>query len=239
MKGFFHFYPKRIQRRTGRVLVFTAVFCAEICIAAFFVLIFNFITARNSQVILQMLMIIGGVILTGMCVCFAMAELSHKKIRRSSRYTYVDIQDKAVVFSSYAGEYRVSGEKIIVRDLYYIPFEKLRRIEPEKNGRGIILTGDIRHFCMNSDNLGYHVKDGDIVFDREWLNIGGSEQAESVRIPAVFGNPERLSLSIREAYKKFIETPKPKPYVFREADFIRRRAKPRVMPEEFGYKRNW
>lgn len=221
------------------MLIFTAVFCAEICVAAFFVLIFNFLTARNYDVIGQMLGIICGVILGGMGLCFFMAESVHKKIRRNSRFTYVDIQQKFLVFSAYGGEYRVSGEKIIVRDLYYVPFSALKSIEKDKNGRFLTLGGEIRHYCMNSDNLGYHVKDGDIIFDREWLNIGGFEQVQSVRIPAVFGKIAKLSGAVTEGYKRYIEAPKPKPYVFREADFIRRRAKPRVMPEDFTYSRKW
>lgn len=239
MREYFHFVPHRIQTRTRKMLIFTAVLCAEMCVAAFFVLIFNILTAFNLDVIIRMLITISGIILAGMVICFGMAAISHRKVRRGSRYTYLDIQQKAMIFSLYGGEYRVQGEKVITRDIYYIPFSELKSIEPEKNGKGVILTGKIRHYSMNSEFMGYHVTDGDIVFDRQWLNIGGFEKIDSVRIPHVFGKSERVIQSVKEAYKRFVETPKPKPYVFREADFIRRRAKPRVLPEDFGYSRRW
>lgn len=239
LKEFFHYSPVRIKKNTLKILIFSAVVCAEICIATFFVLIFNFYTAANNRIMLQMTAIICGVILSGMLFCFLVYERSHKKISRNSRYTYVDIQEKALVFSSYNGEYSVGGKKIIVRELYYIPFSGLKSVETDKSGRHLVLSGKIRYFSMDSDNLGYHIKDGDVIFDREWLNIGGSEQVTSVHIPYIFGNPDSLRKSVTEGYKRYLETPKPKPYVFREADFIRRRAKPRVLPENFGYKRNW
>ena len=237
MRSYFHFSPERIRRRTGKILIFSAVFCAELCVAAFFVLIFNFLTARNYDVILRVTVVICAIILTGMLFCLCLSQLSRRKIRRSSRYTYVDIQQKAVIFSSYGGEYRTGGRKIIVRDLWYIPFEKLKGIE--QTDKGTVINGEIRHFSMNSENLGYHIKDGDVVFDREWLNTGGFEKVTSVRIPAVFGKKDGVYRALVENYRLYLETPKPRPYVFREADFIRRRAKPRVMPEDFGYSRKW
>ncbi len=239
MKNFFHFRTDEIKRKAVNLLIFAAVLCAEICVAAFFVLIFNFLTARNSDIIVQMLVIICGVILLGMVFCFTVWELSEKKVMRGARYTYLDIQEKAVVLSLYGGEYRGADGKVIVRDLYYIPFEELKGIAEDKSGRGVVLTGKIRHYGMNSDFLGYHIKEGDVLFDRDWLNIGGFESLETVKIPFVFGNNRRVYKALVEGYKKFLEIPKKKPYVFREADFIRRRAKPRVMPEDFGYRRDW
>lgn len=239
MRWFYHFSPVRLRKIARRTILITACFCAEICIAAFFVLFLNFLTARNYDVILQMLIIICAAILAGMLICFGTAMAVWHMISRRSRYTYVDIQPKTVVYSSYAGEYRVSGELVIIRDIYYIPFESLKDVRIEKNRRGIILSGKIRHYCMNSENLGYHIKDGEIIFDRMLLNESGFEDRENLRIPAVFGKPERLKKSLEEGRNRFEEIPAPKPYVFKEADFIRRRAKPRAMPEDFNYSRKW
>lgn len=239
MRDFYHFLPLKLRKIIRRTVMITACFCAEICIAAFIVLIFNFLTARNSHVIFYMLATISVTILAGMLVCFFTEMLVSRKIRRCSRYTYVDIQLKTVIFSSYAGEYRVSGEKVIIRDVYYIPFSSLTDVQVAKNKKAVVITGKIRHYCMNSDNLGYHVMDGAVVFDRELLNESGFEAIETLRIPALFGNPEKLCRSISEGKERFEEIPAPKPYVFKEADFIRRRAKPRVMPEDFNYSRKW
>lgn len=239
MRSFYHFSPLKLRKTAQRTVMITACFCAEICIAAFIVMIFNFFTARNHDVISRMLIVICATILAGMLICFFAEMLFSRRIRRCSRYTYVDIQQKTVIYSSYAGEYRVSGEKVIIRDIYYIPFGSLTDVREEKNGRGVIVTGKLRHYCMNSDNLGYHIKDGEVLFDRELLNESGFETMETLRIPAVFGNPAKLCKAISEGKAGFDEIPAPKPYTFREADFIRRRAKPRVMPEDFNYSRKW
>ncbi len=239
MRRFFHFAPFRLKKAQRLTVMITACFCAEICIAAFIVLIFNLLTTANSDVIFKMLAVVCGAILLGMLICLGASLVFHRKISRNSRYTYVDIQLKTVIYSAYAGEYRVSGEKTVIRDIYYIPFAVMTGAETEKNGHGVIITGKMRHYCMNSENLGYHIKDGEVVFDRELLNESGFETVETLRIPAVFGNPERLCMAVKECREEFEEIPAPKPYVFKEADFIRRRAKPRVMPEDFNYSRKW
>jgi len=237
IRTYFHFVPKKEEKRLKKLLFSVSVLCSEICIAAFIVLIFNFLTARNYDVIFQVTGAICAVILVGMIICFASAELSHRKIRRNSRYTYLDIQLKFIIFSAYGGEYTSGGERIIVRDLYYIPLKELKAAESPK--KGIILTGKIRHYCMNSENLGYHIKDGEAVFDREWLNIGGFEEIETVNIPPIFGKSERVLRSINYSLERYAQIPPPKPYVFKEADFIRRRAKPRYLPEDFMFERKW
>ncbi len=239
MRWFYHFSPVKLRKKARNVILVTACFCAEICVAAFIVMFFNFFTAGNHDVVLQMLTIICGAILLGMLVCFGAAMISWRKISRRSRYTYVDIQPKTLIYSAYAGEYTVWGNKVIIRDIYYVPFEHFSGVKVAPNGKNVIVTGRVRHYCMNSDNLGYHIKDGEAVFDRELLNESGYESLESLRIPSVFGNPERLCRSIAEGRARFEEIPAPKPYVFKEADFIRRRAKPRTMPEDFNYSRKW
>ena len=42
MRNFFHFSPVKLRKTIQRTVMITACFCAEICIAAFIVLIFNF-----------------------------------------------------------------------------------------------------------------------------------------------------------------------------------------------------
>ncbi len=239
MRWFYHFSPVRLRKKARNIILVTACFCAEICVAAFIVLFFNFLTARNYDVILQMLAIVCGAILLGMLVCFGAAMISWHKISRRSRYTYVDIQPRTLIYSAYAGEYTVSGERVIIRDIFYVSFEYFSGAQVAANEKDVIVTGKVRHYCMNSDNLGYHVKDGGVVFDRELLNESGYESLEIMRIPCVFGNPERLCRAINEGRARFEEIPAPKPYVFKEADFIRRRAKPRTMPEDFNYSRKW
>ena len=92
---------------------------------------------------------------------------------------------------------------------------------------------------MDSDFLGYHVRGGDCEFDRMWLNEGCFEELDEAVIPASFGKPERLCKALAEAKKRFDEIPPPRRYVFREADFVRRRPKKRVLPDDMDFSRSW
>lgn len=239
MRDFFHWDPSPLLRRRKNLILCAAALCAEICTAAFIMLILNICTAPDEGVIFQTLFIICGTILAGMTFCLITAAACDKKIRRRSRYTYIDIQLKGLVYSSYAGEYRVAGRRIIVRDLYVVPFRELSSVSSGDEGKVLLLTGKLRHYCMNSENLGYHVKNGDFEFDRPYLNVKGFAEEEKLRVPSVFGSSRRVADSVIAAKKRWSELPEPKPYVFREADFIRRRPKTRVLPESFDYSREW
>lgn len=237
MRTYFHWNPAPLLRRRKNLILCAAAFCAEVCVAAFFILIFNFCTAPDEDVLTRMLAVICATILAGMLFCLITEEAYGKRIRRRSRYTYLDLQLRGMVYSAYAGEYRVAGERIIVRDVYYIPYASLTAVETER--RAVVLTGELRHYCMNSENLGYHIKNGDFEFDHPYLNMAGFAREERLRIPDVFGSAERAADSIQAAKRRFDALPAPKPYVFREADFIRRRPKSRVLPESFDYSRSW
>lgn len=237
MRTYFHWNPVPSERRRKNLILCAASFCAEVCVAAFFVLIFNVCTAPDRSVIIRMLAVIGGTLLAGMLFCFAAGAAFDRQIRRRSRYTYLDLQLRGMIYSAYAGEYRVGGERMIIRDIYYIPFRSLEGVGTEK--RTVVLTGRFFHYCMNSASLGYHVRNGDFEFDHPYLNIGGYAVEERVRIPDVFGSARRAADSISGAKRRFDALPAPKPYVFREADYIRRRPRARVLPESFDYSRDW
>lgn len=239
MRRYFHCRTDGYSARGKAVILCTAAFCAEICIAAFFVLIFNFCTSPDRSTSAAMLTVICVSLACGMTACLLAAEISRKKVRRHSRYTYLDIQPKGFVLSVYAGEYRIMGEKNVLRDLYYVPFRAITLAELCEDGKNIVITGEIRHFCMNSDNLGYHIADGDFDFDRSILNVSGFDSPKKLRLPPMFGKPADIMKILSEAYKEWRAIPVPKPRTFREADFIRRRPKARAMPESFDYKRDW
>lgn len=217
----------------------SAAFFAEIAFIAFVVLFLNFFTAPDPKLIIEMAIMAAVSIAVGLVICFSAAQISYSKTRRHSRYTYLDIQLKGAVFSRYSESYRIMGEKVIFRELYYIPFKELEAVEISPDGTSVVVTGKIRRFMMDSDNLGYHVKDGDIEFDHWWLNIGGFSEQKHLVIPPLFGKAKRVSDSLSEAKKRFTEIPPPKKYEFKEAAFIRRRPKPRVMPENLDFSRSW
>ncbi|MBP5605640.1 MAG: hypothetical protein J6X60_08875, partial [Ruminiclostridium sp.] len=92
---------------------------------------------------------------------------------------------------------------------------------------------------MESDHLGYHTKNGDICFDNIWLNAGSFEELDGAELPARFGSPARICGALTKAKKRFDELPRPKKYEFREADFIRRRPRKRLLPDNPDFSRKW
>lgn len=236
---FCHCRTGSYSARARAVILCTAAVSSEICIAAFFVFIFSVSAARSDSPSFTMPILIAVTIAAGMLICLAAAELSNKKIRHHSRYTYLDIQPKGFILSVYAGEFRILGKKTIFRDIYYVPFRGVTLAELCEDGKNIVITGEIRHFCMNSDNLGYHISDGDFSFDRKVLNVTGYELKKQLKIPPVFGKPSTLMKTLSTAYSDWRSLPTPKPRTFREADFIRRRPKTRELPDSFDFNRNW
>lgn len=239
MSIFYHCRTENYSARARAVILCTAAVCSEISVAAFFVFILSVAAAGSNNASAAMPLLIAATLTAGMLICLIAAELSNKKIRRHSRYTYLDIQQKGFVLSVYAGEFRILGKKTVFRDLYYVPFRTISLAELCEDGKSIVITGEIRHFCMNSDNLGYHISDGDFTFDREVLNITGFELKKQLKIPPVFGKPTALMKALSAAYGEWQRLPTPKPRAFREADFIRRRPKTRVLPESFDFDRKW
>ena len=239
MRTYYHCATGRIKRLTAALIAFTAILSSEIAAIAFFVLFFNLFGSPSEALVKQMLMTAGTAVLSGLALSFFIAAAGKTRIERCSRYTFMDIQLKAAVISRYSSAWTAGGRRLIYRELYYIPFRDFVSALPSKSGRKMVIRGKVRYFSMSSGNLGYHVKDGDIEFDRWWLNSGGWEEREETVLPALFGPPARICEALTKAKKRFDELPAPKEHVFREASFVRRRSKPRVMPENLDYSRNW
>ena len=239
LRSYFHCQTNKYRRRSSAVIVCTAAFFAEIALISFFVLFFNMFSAPDSDIMLQMTVTAGASLFIGLALCLAVYEINLRIIRRKSRYTYLDIQLKAIVYSRYSGDFRILGHKKVYRELYIIPLKEFKAAEYCKNGKNILIKGKIRHYSLESDNLGYHIRNGDIEMDKWWLNHGGFSEEESVVITDRFGETGRIISVIEAAKKRFDSLPPPKAYQFKEADFIRKRPKPRVLPDSFDFSRTW
>lgn len=239
MRTFYHCDTTGYKKRERIIVLLSASFFSEIAVVCFFVLFFNLFGAPDRQLIVRMLAVAAASVLIGLVICFCASEICRIKTRRASRYTYLDFQQKAVVFSRYSAAYRVMGEKLIFRELYFIPFKDFLGAESCHDGKRLIVRGKIRRYFADSDSLGYHVREGDIEFDRWWLNHGSFEELPEVIIPKYFGNPAKIAAAFIKAKDSFDHIPPPKEYKFREADFIRRRPKPRTLPDSLDFKREW
>lgn len=223
MRSYFHCVTSRFGRRASRIILLVGAIAAEAALIAFMLFWFGVLGAQLTDVLILLPAAAGAVIVIGLAVCVWAALSSEKKVRMNSRYTYADIQLKFAVLSRYDGIYDIDGENAVWRVLCYIPFSDFVSAEPSRNGKKIVITGRIREYAMDSDYLGYHIRNGGIEFDRPWLENNCYTEFSVLEFPAVFGDPRKLCDSLAEAKKRFDELPKPRPYKFREPEIIRRR----------------
>lgn len=225
------------------VAVLVGSACAETAVIAFVVMFFGIFGTlgggASPETSGAMLAVAGIVISAGLAVCYLSAFAARRKIAMNSRYTFLDIQQKFFVISLYDKEFGDPGEKEIYRMLYLVPFSGFDSAEPSRGGKKLVIKGKIKLYGLPSDSLGYHIRGGDIEFDRWWLNSGGYEEHDAVELPALFGDPAKICRALAEAKKAFDEIPRPVRREFREADHIRLRPKPRVMPESLDFSRRW
>lgn len=242
MRSYFHCSTARYSRHASIVIVLVGSACAETAVISFVVMffgIFGTLGGASWDASAEMLTVAGFSVLTGLAVCFISAFSAKRKTVMNSRYTFLDIQQKSFVISIYDKEFSYAGGKEVYRMLYRVPFSEFVSAEPSRNGKKLIIKGKIYLYGLPSDSLGYHVRGGDIEFDRWWLNSGGYEALTEAQVPSRFGDAARICKVLTDAKRSFDDIPKPAKREFKEADFIRRRSKPRVMPDDLNYSRNW
>ncbi len=226
MRNFFHANTSVYPRRLKRTLITVLVPLAAVCVFCTATIIFNLRSDGDKQFAQLMLYIIVGCIATGIITCFAGAYIADKKMRRHARYTYFDILPKGMIFSRYAGEHILYGERTIYRRLYYIPFSELESVQrtPRTAPHDISFTGNIREYLFPSDNLGYHInEDGDLLFDRPELNERFFEQKSKLVISEDFGNTKLLEAAVLHYLEEWKNTPEKKP--FNIADYVLQKSK--------------
>lgn len=226
MRSYFHADCTIYQKRYKRTLITVLVPLAAVCIFCACNIIFNLRTDGNRSFAQIMMYIILGSVAAGIILCFAGAYIVDKKCRRHARFTYFDILPKGMVFSRYAGEYYLYGERTIYRRLYYIPFSGVTDIirNSKATPHDIAFSGEIREYFMPSDALGYHInEDGELLFDRTELNERFFELRERLVISEDFGNTKLLETAARYYLEQFKAIPEKKP--FNIADYVMHRSK--------------
>lgn len=242
MRSYYHCSTAKYRKRKAVLLTLTGSVCAEAAVIAFIVLFFGLFASDGSfavDTVQALLVTAAAFIVAGLLVCFISAAVCDKRSARHSRYTYLDIQLKAAVISVYSGEMRILGRNAVFRELYLIPFSELVSAEPSHGGRKLLIRGRMRRYGMESDFLGYHVRNGNIEFDRMWLEVGSFESIDFAELPAYFGDPAKISAVLAEAKKRFDEMPKPKKHDPRIGMPAARRPLRRVNPAEYGFGRTW
>ncbi|MCL2696919.1 MAG: hypothetical protein FWE74_02420 [Oscillospiraceae bacterium] len=226
MARFFHCDTERYIKRRRYILWLVLLPLFQASLIAVLIVIVNFRAFYEKGYHLLAFRGITAAAATGTLVFFAVFIITEKLVRRGARYTYFEIADKALIFSRYDGDYISRGKRIVSRKLYVIPLSSLKKIGHSEKKRRIYLEGEqLREYCDASERLNYKLSGGFPEFASWWYNNNGFKSLTLVRIPRVFTNSdmEKITAAVIDAKKNLNTAPKPKPYVHKEADFIRRR----------------
>ncbi|MGN0687481.1 MAG: hypothetical protein ACI4KA_05190 [Oscillospiraceae bacterium] len=226
MRSFFHSDGSIYKRRLKRALITILVPLAAVAVFCTAVILFSFRPGGERGIAAIMLYIIVGCVAAGIAACFLGAYTADKKIRRHARYTYFDILPKGMIFSRYAGEHCLYGERTVYRRLYYIPFSGLTEISRAKKTapHDIVFCGEIRMYLLPSDCLGYHINaDGELMFDHPELSERFYTTQQRLVISEDFGNTGLLEAAARHYLEIFRNTPDKKP--FNIADYVAQKSK--------------
>ncbi len=245
MRNFFHcdtsIYKKRLKTVLSALLaplIAACVFCAA-------TIIFNLRADGDKGFAQLMVWIAVGCVAAGMMFCFAGAYIADRKARLHARYTYFDILPKGMIYSRYAGQHHLYGERTVYRRLYYIPFAEFTDTarDPKQAPQELTVIGGIYEYFLPSDRLGYHIdEDGGLVFDNAELSQRHFTKREKLVISHDFGSTKQLQRSIQHYFEQFRNTPEKKP--FNIADYVGVKAKRRLktsnaMLEAPSFDRKW
>ncbi|MGN0640915.1 MAG: hypothetical protein ACI4JT_08175 [Oscillospiraceae bacterium] len=243
MKYFFHAEIAKYTARLRHMMILAAMSVFAVCTFCTVNIVLNF----GSDIVYLLLVVIGGLVLLGMIFAFSAVYITEKRKRRHSKYTYFDFLPKGMVFSEYAGEFVRFGDRIILRRLYYIPFDKLTAVsrDPKTAPHNLTFTGEIREYFQKTDRLGYHVsEDGNLEFDSAELNTRLFEVIPTLVIKDRFGNTKKLEKSVNFYWEQFKNTPEKKPFNISDYVSVQKRKKlhtsnPALEEPSVSYNRNW
>lgn len=240
-KYYFHADVEKYSDRLRRMLTIVLVPLLAICVFSTVNIVLRF---GSSFARLLMLIILASVAF-GMVFTFAAVYFTDKRRRRHARYTFLDIVPSGVVFSEYAGEFTRYGERIIMRRLYYIPFDKLESVSrnPKEAPHNIKFKGEIRRYYLETGRLGYHItEDNKLEFDTMILNMAYYDTVTEVTVKNRLGNTARLEKSVLCYWEEFKSIPEKKPFDITKYVSERRRHRPKTSNpalEAPSFSRNW
>lgn len=230
MINYFRWNTSRYIKRKNYIVAITLLPLLLFSVITVMILLINFRIFLLSGFLISMFLIVSGAVFLGTVICWFVIDKTDKAIKRNRHYSFFDIGTHELVFSKYAGEYIKSGERTVLRKLYIIPLGSLDYIGINKKKGNLLLTSDssgIRFYKGKSERLNYHYIGEKLNFENWWFNENGFENISEVVLPNFFGTDEKSVMefynSIAEAKKRFSMLPKPKPYVHKEIDFVKRK----------------
>ena len=240
-KYYFHADVEKYTNRLRHMLVLVIAPILAVCVFSTVNIVLNF----GSDFSKLLMIVIAGSVFFGMVFTFAAVYLICKYSSRHARYTFFDILPCGMMFSVYAGEFTRYGERIIIRRLYYIPFDKLESVsrDPKTAPHNITFKGKIREYFLETSRLGYHVdEDGQPEFDTAILNTAYFTEISEVTVKNRFGNTKRLEKSVLFYWEEFKNIPEKKPFDISKYVTVRRKPKLKTSNpalEAPSFSRNW
>lgn len=240
-KYYFHADIEKYSNRLRHMLMLVLVPILAICVFGTANIVLNF----GSNFSRLLMIIIAASVCFGMVFTFVAVYFIDKCRRRHARYTFLDIVPCGVVFSEYAGEFTRYGERIIMRRLYYIPFDKLESVSrnPKEAPHNIEFKGEIRLYYHETGRLGYHINDDNkLEFDTAILNLSYFTTVSQVTVKNRLGNTARLEKSVLYYWEEFKNTPEKAPFDISKYVTERRRSRPKTSNpalEAPSFNRNW
>lgn len=238
---YFHADVQKYSDRLRHMLIVVIAPILAVCVFSTVNIVLNF----GSDFSKLLMIVIAGSVFLGMVFTFAATYATDKRRRRHSRYTFFDIIPCGMVFSEYVGEFTRYGERIIMRRLYYIPFDKLESVsrDPKTAPHNITFKGAVREYYLETERLGYHIdEEGRIEFDTVILNGAYYTEIPTVTVKNRFGNTKRLEKSVLFYWEEFKNMPEKKPFDISQYVTARRKAKPKTSNpalEAPSFSRNW
>lgn len=222
MQEFFHADTRIYKKRCRFWLILINAPLAMVGILGILVLLMNFRLLSDESYVFSVLMLVLGVVFTGMNISWLIYEITCYFVRRQGRYTFVDIGIKEIVFSQYAGQYHHLGAKITRRRLYVIPLESVDKICYKPNKKQVSIDGKFKLYQMDSRRLGYHIKKGKVDFDNWWLMENSFAEIHNITFPKLFSRPKYLAKCILVAKKRLKYMPKPRKFEIKNPVVYRR-----------------
>ncbi|MDR0821309.1 MAG: hypothetical protein LBN40_02440 [Oscillospiraceae bacterium] len=216
MNNFFRAETAPSQKKMRRGIFFAAAAVLLIQSVASLVLLLNlrdsFDTATNA------LWNLLGLNFVLCLVAALLLEYANAGADGAARYTYLEIGERAALFSKYGGSGSTFGKKQVRRELWIIPFENL---VIEQTGRFVTLKGAVKHYEDRAANLNYEFRDGAPVFTEWWYNHGSFDTIKEFHLTQDFVNGAAVYQALMTAKANFDSLPPKKPYVHVEPKFVK------------------
>lgn len=215
MRDFFHCDTTIYKKRLKTVLAALLAPLIAVCVFCAANIIFNLRPDGDKGFAQLMVWIAVGCVAAGMIFCFAGAYIADRKRRLHARYTYFDILPKGMIYSRYAGQSHLYGERTVYRRLYYIPFSSLTEVlrDPKRSPFELTICGVAQQYFLPSDCLGYHIdEEGELQFDNPELMERHFEFRGKLVISHDFGRTKQLQRSIEHYLELFRNAPQKKQF---------------------------